>query len=342
MKTGSQNWLADMTVWIIGWLIIGVTFIQAQALPLLTVIASDDYASESSPPGITNTGAFTFTRSETEGGSLTVYFSLTGSATPVSDYKALPNAVTFPAGASIVTLPVEAIFSRSAEPMETVILNLTSNAAYEVGLTNQATVNIWENDLSDTSIPPVVIWTDGSGAEHVYPGNFTNTVVFTIYRGGAVDQPLVVDFTLGGTAVPGLDYIGNLSGSATIAAGSSSAVVELWPIEDLLPEGYESIAVALLPTNRYWLGSRTQAVAEIIDNDPGPVPTINRDSLAMLGGRLSFKLNGLPGQTFQLYCSTNLADWEPATPIPLAAGSLFIEATNHNARVGFFYRATQP
>jgi len=54
-----------------------------------------------------------------------------------------------PAGQSSITVPVRVLDDLIAEGNETVILTLSSNAAYILGTTTQATVTIADNDLAD-------------------------------------------------------------------------------------------------------------------------------------------------------------------------------------------------
>jgi Calx-beta domain len=322
------------------WLAVsGLAGQAADPLPVVSVEATDDYASEQSPPGIKNTGLFTLSRTGDVTAVLTVQFTLGGTATPGVDYGDLSGAVTFPAGAATVNLPVEATYSRELEPVESVELTLLAGATYALGVAGNATVNIWPNDYDDPAPPTVVVWSDGSGGEHVYPGGFVNTVVFTVYRGGPTNLPLTIDFALGGTAVPGVDYTGDLTGSITIPAGSSLAYLEMRPVDDDLAEGYESILLTLVPTARYHLGGQSQSVGEVIDNDSGPIPAINQAWLGLAGGRLGFKLNGTPGQSFRVFSSTNLVDWSLATSNAIPAGGDFIEPAEGAGTVRRFFRA---
>lgn len=301
--------------------------------------ATDNYASEFSSPGITNIGLFTFTRTGEVTNALTVHFSVSGTATPLVDYKNISNSITFPAGLASVDLTVEAIYSRDVEPTESVIVMLLASAEYEIGASSNATVNIWKNDYNDPSPPTVVVGSDGSGGEQVYSGGFVNTLVFTFYRGGPTNQPLTVAYNLSGTAVPGVDYTGGSSNLITIPPGSNRAYLELTPIDDSIAEGYESVIVGISPSPLYIIGNRAQAVGEIIDNDAGPIPTINREWISNSNGQFTFKVNGTPGQNFLIYTSTNVVDWSLAITNAVPAGGIFIEYTNTAPATGRFFRA---
>jgi len=308
------------------------------ALPQVAVVATDNYASEFSPPSITNTGLFTFTRNGDVSGPLTVRFSLGGTATPLEDYQDLSNSVTFPVDASTVTLPVEAIYSRAMEPTESVVLTLLPDASHELTEAHTATVYIWKRDYNDPAPPIVVMFTDGSGGEHVYPGGFINTVSFSVYRSGPTNLPLTVEYSIGGTAVSGLDYAG-LTGAATIPAGAVLTYFDAVPIDDGLVEGYESIHLRLKPAPHYVIGLRAEATGEIIENDGGVPPAINREGIGMAAGRLAFKVNGVPGQSFHIFSSTNLQNWVQVTTQPIPAGSDYLEASQDSGAPRRFFRA---
>src|SRR4030095_15897209 len=120
-------------------LLAGLTSRAAEGLPEVSVEATDNYASEQSAPGIENPGLFTFRRTGDATSPLTVRFRLDGTATPVQDYADLGIAIIFPAGAAQVTLPVQAVYTRGEEPMESVVLRLLADATYAVGAAHSAT-----------------------------------------------------------------------------------------------------------------------------------------------------------------------------------------------------------
>jgi lysophospholipase L1-like esterase len=118
------------------------------APPTVTVAASDASASEAGP----DPGAFTVTRSGSTAQALTVQYSVGGSATGGSDYTALPGSVTIPAGASSAAVPVVVVNDSLVESSETVVLTLSTSAAYAIGAPSSATVTIQDND--SVPVPP--------------------------------------------------------------------------------------------------------------------------------------------------------------------------------------------
>jgi hypothetical protein len=87
---------------------------------VVTVTATDAIATE----GGSTKGLFTFTPTGSTASSLTVFYNISGTAAPGSDYVSFGTSVTFPAGASTVTKTVTPLADRSHELNESVILTL--------------------------------------------------------------------------------------------------------------------------------------------------------------------------------------------------------------------------
>ena len=92
-----------------------------------------------------------------------------------------------------------------------------------------------------------------------------DTGSFTVVRTGDTSQSLDVPYTVSGAATAGSDYQA-LSGTATIPAGASSAVITLRPLADSASEGDESITVALTAKPGYILALWRSATALIVAN----------------------------------------------------------------------------
>lgn len=73
---------------------------------------------------------------------VTVYFTLTGSATEGDDYVDLGDSVVIPAYTAVVALDFTPIEDHEAEPTETVKITLLADPAYTLGATWQATMGI--------------------------------------------------------------------------------------------------------------------------------------------------------------------------------------------------------
>jgi hypothetical protein len=107
----------------------------------VTVTAFDSTAAEATA----DPGRFRFTRTGSTLAALTVTFTVspTSTATPGSDYQALPVSVVIPAGAAFADVFVMPLADADAnEAAETVIVDVTDGATYDLGPTPTATVTI--------------------------------------------------------------------------------------------------------------------------------------------------------------------------------------------------------
>jgi len=106
--------------------------------PLVSVAAFISTTSEQSQ----TPGRFRFTRSSTSG-TLTVFFTVSGTATSGSDFTALPVSVTFAAGSATADVTVTALHDNANnEGDETVTVTITDGASYDPGSSPSATVTI--------------------------------------------------------------------------------------------------------------------------------------------------------------------------------------------------------
>jgi len=89
---------------------------------------------------------FTLTRSDTAG-SLTVNYTLSGTATRGSDYTGTsPGTVSFAAGANKATITLPTIDDLVGDPSETIIAKITAPAGYTISGPASATATIVDND----------------------------------------------------------------------------------------------------------------------------------------------------------------------------------------------------
>ena len=229
-------------------------------LPFVSIQASESEASESEAMESGNDYAeFTISRFGSWDNALTIHFTVSGTAFSGADYVALPPTVTIPAGQGSVILPVKAINDLFVEGTETVILNLTSDAAY-LG-SGSATVYIVDDDLPLITVST----TDATALESGGTGTFTVT------RTGNLAQDLLVNYLVFGTALSALDY-NVLSGSVIIPAGASSTTVTVNPKQDAVLEGAETVSIFISDSETYNIGSPNSAIVTILDDE---LPTIN-------------------------------------------------------------------
>ncbi|MDB4374531.1 tandem-95 repeat protein [bacterium] len=97
---------------------------------------------------IANSGEFTISRETTEG-DMTVFYTVSGSATSSTDFVALSGIAVIPSGSSSISIAVNPIDDATSEGSETVVLSLTEDANYDyqVGSSDSATVTIADDDI---------------------------------------------------------------------------------------------------------------------------------------------------------------------------------------------------
>jgi hypothetical protein len=229
----------------------------APTLPVVSISATDSSASE---PG-SNTGKLTVSRTGGTDNSLTVNYTVTGTASPGGDYTALSGSVTIPSGSASANITVTPRDDSLVEGTETVIATLSTNSSYTRGTPTSATVNISDNDSS--TLPVVTISaTDSSASE---PGS--NKGKFKISRTGSTGAAVTVNYTIGGAAAAGADYAA-LSGTVTIPANSASVSIVVTALNDNRNEPVETVIATLASNSSYSAGSPNSATVNIYDNDP--------------------------------------------------------------------------
>ncbi|GBF56099.1 alkaline phosphatase [Microcystis sp. 0824] len=131
-------------------------------------------------------------------------------------------------------------------------------------------------------------------------GNEAGSVssVFTLTRTGDLSSALTVNYTLAGTATPGVDYTGTTPSSVTFAALSPTATITLPTKDDLLSDPSETIISKITAPAGYTISGPDTATATILDNDGNSssnnlVGTSFADALAGVGGNDT--LSGLEG-----------------------------------------------
>src|SRR5439155_112825 len=148
--------------------------------------------------------------------TLTVHYTVGGTATSGADYTPMSGTVTIPAGLTQGQINVFPIDDSVPECDETVVVTLSADPSYAIGSPDNETVTIFDNDLPSVSITA----TTPNASEALTNG------VFRLTRNGCTNSPLTVNYTIGGTASNGLDYAA-ISNSMVIAAGQTNATVTI-------------------------------------------------------------------------------------------------------------------
>jgi hypothetical protein len=246
-------------------------------LNTVTIVATDASATEAG-----DTGTFTFTRTGDLTNALTVEYTESGTAIHGVDYVRLPGAVTIPAGQATATVTIVPLEDNIGEPSQTVIMQIRSKTTYLVGTPFSATVTITDNDLSTLTVTTL----DGVATEPA-SGTGTDNGTFRIYRWGP-NVALTVNYTISGTATPGVDYTA-LSGSVTFATSDTFKDVNVVALADGLFEDTETVVLTLSPSASYTLEAEKSATVQIIDyNQPNVSVSAENTTATEASGTLRF------------------------------------------------------
>ena len=189
--------------------------------------------------------------------SYALNYTLDGTATSGSDYTALSGTLTVPAGATTATIPVTVIDDSVPEGSETVVLSLSGGSDYQVGSPGAHTLTI------ATSDPPVVSF----ASAWRWVGEEVGTHNVEVKLNKAPPADLTLAYTVGGNATAGSDYTA-LSGTVTVRAGATTAIIPVTVIDDSVPEGSEMIILRLAASGGYRLGNTGKyTLLSIADND---------------------------------------------------------------------------
>lgn len=253
-------------------------------------------------------GKFRVSAKGTTAGTISVPFTLGGTATLGSDYNV--SMPTSPAGSSftpgtssgimvisgtgtnVLEITINTINDSALEDIETVTCTLTPNPAF-TSFAATSTASIW---LSDNDQPTV--WADsqtgvsGLTINRVTEGATTSPIKFYVSRTGATTSALNVHFSLQGSATAGADYtvttsgtltFNNVSGTGTltIPAGASGADVPLSisTTNDTLFEGTETIVFHAEPGSY----SRTPDATIYLDDNETSTQKVAFESIGASG-----------------------------------------------------------
>ncbi|MEE6161079.1 transporter substrate-binding domain-containing protein [Cylindrospermopsis raciborskii DSH] len=116
--------------------------------PTITLAVSPSSVAEDGTSNL----IYTFTRTGVISNSLTVNYTIEGTATNGSDYTNIGTSVTFVAGSSTATVTVDPTSDTTVENDETVILTLASGTGYTIGTSSGVTGTITNSGFSSTGV----------------------------------------------------------------------------------------------------------------------------------------------------------------------------------------------
>jgi len=175
-------------------------------------------------------------------------------------------------------------------------------------------------NLDDEQSTISVIASDGTASE-----SGPDIGIFTVTRTGGTPSPLMLFYTLSGTATNGLDYQ-SLNGSVTIAAGNSSVAITVVPLLDGFFETSETVTLTLSVAASYIVGTPASASVTISDGTASGITITPNSGLVTTeqGGSDSFTvvLTSLPTADVTI----NFASDTPAEGSALVSSITFTTA----------------
>ena len=187
----------------------GTASLYDDDLQTVTVTATDTSAAEvdlTVPSAAADTATFLISRNGDTSQPLTVYYAFSGTngsgvmALHGVDFEWMPGVVQIPAGQTSAAVTIVPRFDGVGEGTEQCVLTLGASATnYILGTSNSATVNI-ADAAGDT--PYIDVVNTANGVEPSTNANFR----FSLRGDTATQTPLLVNFSLTGTAMNGTDY----------------------------------------------------------------------------------------------------------------------------------------
>jgi hypothetical protein len=184
------------------------------------------------------------------------------------------------------------------------------------------------NTVSLLGLPTISVAATAPNASRVGPTNGA----FTITRSGGTSVPLIVYYTMGGTAVNGTDYAA-LGTSLTIPAGAASTTLIIAPLSSASYIGAKTAVLALSANSTYVLGSASNATLTIAGNT---VPS----NLSRAGSNWKITWNSFVGKIYLVAYKNSLSDatWTNLSgPITAASSTTSYTDTTVNKHTNRYY-----
>ena len=257
---------------------------------------------------------------------VTVDYTVTGgTAANGTDYTIADGTLTFAIGETVKVIPNTITNDAIVDAGETIVVTLSNPVGAALSPNAALTYTITDDDAATVTITA----SDSAASE-----GGMNTGAFTFTRTGSTAAALTVNLAVSGTAISGMDFV-NLSSTAVIPAGSSSAAMLVTALNDVLVESSETVLATLTP-GIYTIG--TPASATVTITDDRPVITVAATSSAAepsLAGTFTVTRTGTTTFALAIALSTSGtatsgSDFAPlvtSVVIPIGSASATVSAT---------------
>jgi len=172
--------------------------------------------------------------------TVSIPFTLSGTATSATDYTVTASPLTIAAGNTTGTITINALTDAATEGNETAIISLGTPTNATLGTPSVATATITNVSGGSPSI------TLSSASATIAEGASTS---YTLTLSAASASNVTIPFTVSGTATIATDYTITAS-PITITAGNTTATITIASVTDAVTEGNETVIISLgTPTN---------------------------------------------------------------------------------------------
>lgn len=224
------------------------------SVPVVYLMQMDKTASEETE----DVARFGVKRTGSLAQPLTVYYQVSGTATPDADYIGLSGVLTIPAGKKYASLPVLPIDDFIVDPNETVVIKLKAAPTYALNLSDNVSEQMTIKISDEDAVPVVTMLMPDRDATEYGP----NDGLVVLKRTGPLELPLTVNLRLAGSAngdstKGALDYV-PIPTSITFAPGVDRYEIVVDAINDNVLEGDEIVRVTLLDGDAYDLNLSNQ------------------------------------------------------------------------------------
>ena len=193
---------------------------------------------------------FAVTRTGTNSAPIVVNYTVGGTAVAGDDYQALPGTIVVPALSSSATIVVTPNWLNSAKPAKLFTVQVAAGNGYVLGSNIYGAGTIQFSN--DSAVKSLVSLTTGTGLATDTAGS----LVFHVTRSGTAANAILVNYTVGGSAVNGVDYQ-PLSGYVAMAATDTSVDIVVKPIWLAVPKLPQVVTVQLSAGVGYDLAGST-------------------------------------------------------------------------------------
>ena len=186
--------------------------------PRISIVAGDTQPSENGPTA----GTLLISREGDSTESLLLNLSILGNATNGVDYQSLPSTLSIPAGQESATLTILPYVDTSYEFGEVVRIELLGSENYL--LSDRASAEMVIEDLKPQL--SFEVFEGLASAEGAQPG------ALLLRRAGLISSEVLVQFTLSGTAVNGVDFQ-SVPSYLNLGANQTTKLIEITPKPDI-------------------------------------------------------------------------------------------------------------